>query len=392
MSDVTQNISAQEQGDLVAAEQPLPLFDIEGTPSMGRTETMQDRSMTRRQLLEAAVAGTAVLAVSGRGQARAAGVPAALGGQPVRTAPFPRWPAFREADEQAVLPVLRSGVWSRSKVVDEAEKRFARLMGAKHCLATCNGTNAIITSLWALGIGAGDEVITTPYTFVGTIQPILLAGALPVFADIDPDTWQIDPARIEAKINSNTAAILPVHIIGGVCDMDRINAILEREGEVLEILLFKLVETRLLLENDELRFLSRSTREVERARTRAREIDLMRATTVSQHRPGVTLRDLATESTGPWPGIFRDHHDVLTSLVAEIEVTAHQNSGAARLGLEALQRAKVPAGTAEPADALEGTGNHGDAELARLARGAAFESVLGTASRLRMPDLLDFLR
>ena len=192
---------------------------------MGRTETMQDRSMTRRQLLEAAVAGTAVLAVSGRGQARAAGVPAALGGQPVRTAPFPRWPAFREADEQAVLPVLRSGVWSRSKVVDEAEKRFARLMGAKHCLATCNGTNAIITSLWALGIGAGDEVITTPYTFVGTIQPILLAGALPVFADIDPDTWQIDPARIEAKINSNTAAILPVHIIGGVCDMDRINAI-----------------------------------------------------------------------------------------------------------------------------------------------------------------------
>ncbi|NLD78087.1 MAG: hypothetical protein GX643_15640 [Acidimicrobiales bacterium] len=174
--------------------------------------------------------------------------------------------------------------------------------------------------------------------------------------------------------------------------MDRINAILEREGEVLEILLFKLVETRLLLENDELRFLSRSTREVERARTRAREIDLMRATTVSQHRPGVTLRDLATESTGPWPGIFRDHHDVLTSLVAEIEVTAHQNSGAARLGLEALQRAKVPAGTAEPADALEGTGNHGDAELARLARGAAFESVLGTASRLRMPDLLDFLR
>ena len=144
--------------------------------------------------------------------------------------PFPRWPNFREADEKAVLPVLRSGVWSRSKVVEEAERRFARLMGAPYCVATCNGTNAIITSVRALGIGAGDEVITTPYTFVASIHPILLANALPVFADIDPDTWQIDPAKIEARINPNTAAILPVHIIGGVCDMDRINAIARKHN------------------------------------------------------------------------------------------------------------------------------------------------------------------
>lgn len=169
--------------------------------------------------------------------------------------------------------------------------------------------------------------------------------------------------------------------------MERINAILEREGEVLEILLFKLVETRLLMENGELRFLSRATREVERARTRAREIDLMRATTVSQQRAGMTLRDLATESTEPWPGIFRDHHDVLARLVAEIEVTAHRNSSEARLGLESLQRSMVPAGSGDGAGASDG-----DAELTRLARGAAFEAVLGTASRLRMPDLLDFLR
>jgi hypothetical protein len=167
--------------------------------------------------------------------------------------------------------------------------------------------------------------------------------------------------------------------------MERINAILEREEEVLETLLFKLVATRLLLENGELRFLSRATREVERARTRARELDLMRATTVSQHRPGVTLRDLATESPEPWPGIFRDHHDRLTTLVAEIEVTAHRNSNEARLGLESLQRPKVAAGAPDPVAA-------GDAELVRLAQGASFEAVLGTASRLRMPDLLDFLR
>jgi dTDP-4-amino-4,6-dideoxygalactose transaminase len=73
-------------------------------------------------------------------------------------------------------------------------------------------------------------VITTPYTFVASILPILLAGALPVFADIDAETWQIDPRNIEAKINKNTVAILPVHIIGGICDMDRINAIAKRHN------------------------------------------------------------------------------------------------------------------------------------------------------------------
>jgi dTDP-4-amino-4,6-dideoxygalactose transaminase len=159
-----------------------------------------------------------------------AAVPAILGGQPVRTSPFPRWPNFRETDEKAILPVLRSGVWSRAKVVAEAEKQFARLMGAKHCVTTSNGTSALMTAVRALGIGAGDEVITTPYTFVASILPILLADALPVFADIDAETWQIDPAKIEAKINKNTVAILPVHIIGGICDMDRITAIAKKHN------------------------------------------------------------------------------------------------------------------------------------------------------------------
>jgi len=178
---------------------------------------MQTESLTRRQLLQAAAVGAAAAAASAQSEARAqgAGVPAALGGQPVRKTPFPQWPQFRAADEEAVLPVLRSGVWSRSKVGDEAERRFARLMGAKYCLATCNGTNAIFTSVRALDIGARDEVITTPYTFVASVHPILLANALPVFADIDPDTWQIDPAKIEAKITPNTVAILPVHFSEG---------------------------------------------------------------------------------------------------------------------------------------------------------------------------------
>lgn len=195
---------------------------------------MQNKNVTRRQLLTTVAIGTAAVATPPRGYGRArsgsAGLPAILGGKPVRTVPFPHWPNFREADEKAVLPVLRSGVWSRAKVVDEAERRFARLMGAKYCVTTSNGTNALITAVRALGIGAEDEVITTPYTFVATIHPILLANALPVFVDIDAETWQIDPAKIEAKITTNTVAILPVHIIGGVCDMDRINAIAKKHN------------------------------------------------------------------------------------------------------------------------------------------------------------------
>lgn len=192
------------------------------------------KRMTRREFLATSSTGTVAFAAPARPlpgkNMRGAAVAALLGGQPVRTKPFQRWPIWHVADENAVLPVLRRGVWSRANLVTEAENKLARLMGANFCLATTNGTNAIITALRALGIGAGDEVITTPYTFVASIHPILLANALPVFADIDPDTWQIDPARVEAKITKNTVAILPVHIIGGICDMDRIDAIAKKHN------------------------------------------------------------------------------------------------------------------------------------------------------------------
>lgn len=168
--------------------------------------------------------------------------------------------------------------------------------------------------------------------------------------------------------------------------MERVASILERERDLLELLLFKLVETRLILESGELRFLSRATGEVDRARTRCREVDLMRAATVAQHAPEATLRDLASGSVEPWPGILRDHHDVLAPLVAEIELTAHQNAAAAQAGLDRLQPARVLAGGGIDDDADDA------AELRRLAHGAALTSVLGTAARLRMPDLLDFLR
>ena len=180
--------------------------------------------------------------------------------------------------------------------------------------------------------------------------------------------------------------------------MDRVGNILEREGEVLETLLFKLVETRLILEADEYRFLARATREVERARTRAREVGLLRAATVANIRPGATLRSLASTAPSPWPGILRDHHQVLCGLLSEIEVVAHQNAVAARAGIEAVTLDRTPVNAGGGFDHGSGHGDGGGqrpvrtAELDRLARGAAFNSVLGTAARLHMPDLVDFLR
>ncbi|PYV17258.1 MAG: hypothetical protein DMG07_06315 [Acidobacteria bacterium] len=164
---------------------------------------MTKKGVTRRQFLAGASAAAATAAAPPRSRSEAL-VPALLGGTPVRTRPFPAWPVWSEADERAVVPVLRSGVWSRSRVVTEAEKRFARLMGTEYCLLTTNGTSALVTALHALGVGAGDEVITTPYTFVATIHAILLNNALPVFADVDPDTWQIDARKVATKVTKRS--------------------------------------------------------------------------------------------------------------------------------------------------------------------------------------------
>jgi hypothetical protein len=173
--------------------------------------------------------------------------------------------------------------------------------------------------------------------------------------------------------------------------MEHLAAVLEREGEALELLLFKLTETKLLLEAGEARFLPRATGEVERARTRAREVDLLRAATFARSTDRLTLREVASTAPAPWPPILRDHHQVLSRLVAEIELVAYRNAEQARAGLEALSRQPVTEA------ALVGAGAAPmrpvrNAELDRLARGAALEAVLGTAARLRMPDLLDFLR
>ena len=149
--------------------------------------------------------------------------PAILGGEPLRTRPWQQWPIWKpETDEKRVLEVLRSGVWSRAGVVTEFEEKWAKAMGARRCLAVVNGTNALVCAIANLDIGAGDEVIVPPYTFIATVQAVLQNGAMPVFVDTDPETFNIDVNKIEAKITPRTRAILPVHIAGLPAVMDRI--------------------------------------------------------------------------------------------------------------------------------------------------------------------------
>lgn len=164
---------------------------------------------------------------------------AILGGTPVfddmRYKPqWPEWPLWiPQTDEPGVLAALRSGVWSRAKITSEFESAFAAALGAKHCLTTVNGTNAMICALKNLDIGGGDEVILPPYTFIATAQAILQVGAMPVFVDTDPETFQIDAKKIEAKITPRTRAILPVHICGLPADMHAILAIAKKHDLVV---------------------------------------------------------------------------------------------------------------------------------------------------------------
>ncbi|NND06722.1 MAG: DegT/DnrJ/EryC1/StrS family aminotransferase [Saprospiraceae bacterium] len=160
--------------------------------------------------------------------------PALLGGAAVIQHNWPSWPIWKpETDEQRLLEVMRSGVWSRKKVVDEFEQKWAATIGAKRCLAVVNGTNALNASLAQLEIGWGDEVIVTPYTFIASASSILFNGAIPVFVDVDPETFQMDPTKIEEKITSRTRAIMVVHILGLPSDMKRIMQIAKKHDLII---------------------------------------------------------------------------------------------------------------------------------------------------------------
>ena len=131
---------------------------------------------------------------------------------------------------EAVREVLGSGMLAQGKRVATLEERFAAYTGVKHCIATANGTLALMAIFAGLGLGPGDEVITVAHTFAATANSILSTGATPVFVDIEPDTYLIDANRIEAAITPRTRAIVPVHLFGLVADMDMIQAIADRHG------------------------------------------------------------------------------------------------------------------------------------------------------------------
>jgi len=197
--------------------------------------------VTRRRFVQTAAAGSVALSWLGTGHApmafaAKADKPALLGGTRVHQGGWPKWPEWRKSWEPEIIEVLRSGRWSSAGwggKVGQFEEAYARLLGAKGCVATASGTTALITSLYAAGVDAGDEVITSPFTFIATYNVCLIHKALPVFADTDPDTLTMDPATIESRITDRTRAILPVHIYGLPCDMDPINAIAKKHNLVV---------------------------------------------------------------------------------------------------------------------------------------------------------------
>ncbi len=139
-------------------------------------------------------------------------------------------PYIGEAEKQAVMEVLDSGMLAAGPRTAKFEERFAQVCGVKHAIATSSGTTALHLALLAHGLGAGDEVITTPFTFIASANSILFTGAKPVFVDIDPETFNIDPRQVEKAITPRTKAIMPVHLYGYVCDMDALQAIADRHG------------------------------------------------------------------------------------------------------------------------------------------------------------------
>lgn len=141
-----------------------------------------------------------------------------------------QYKALHPEIQERVNRVLEHGQYIMGPEVGELEAQLQDYTGAKHCITVASGTEALLMSLMALGIGPGDEVITTPFTFISTAEVILLLGATPIFVDIEADTCNINANLIESRVTQNTKAIIPVSLYGQPADMDEINQIAERFG------------------------------------------------------------------------------------------------------------------------------------------------------------------
>ena len=163
--------------------------------------------------------------------------PAILGGPKAVRGKFPRWPEFDQTDRDSVMAALDSGVWwmyghpdVKLSTVEQFERKLAEAHKVRHAIAVTSGSMALEICMRAIGLQPGDEVITTPYTFFATSGCILNHYALPVYVDIDPTTYNLDPRQVEAAITDRTRAIMPVHFGGDIADMDAINAIARRHN------------------------------------------------------------------------------------------------------------------------------------------------------------------
>jgi len=159
--------------------------------------------------------------------------PAIFGGRPTCQQAWPAWPIHDHDEETRLLNVLRSGEWWFGENVEQFEQAFAKFQGAKYAVTCTNGTTAIEMGLRALGVVEGDEVIVPPYSFISTASAVITVGAIPVFADIEPDTLCLDPEAVARKITPRTKAIVPVHIAGLMADMERINTLASQHGLVV---------------------------------------------------------------------------------------------------------------------------------------------------------------
>lgn len=136
-----------------------------------------------------------------------------------------QYKAIQESVEARIHAVLEHGQFILGPEISALESELAGRTGSKHCISCASGTDALLLALMALGIGPGDEVITTPFTFIATVEMIALLGATPVFVDIDPRTWNMDPSRVSAAITSRTRAVMPVSLYGQCADMDSIQKV-----------------------------------------------------------------------------------------------------------------------------------------------------------------------
>jgi len=154
---------------------------------------------------------------------------AILGGEPVRRRPFPRWPQHAEADARRLQQVLESGNWGGypfpNTLADEFAREFAAFHGASYGCAVANGAIALLAALQATGLRFGDEVIVPAFTWEGTAAAVLFAGGVPVFADIDPDTYCLDVEQVRQAVTPRTRAVIPVHLAMRFVDMDALLAL-----------------------------------------------------------------------------------------------------------------------------------------------------------------------